>query len=130
MDIRPIKTDQDHKEALAEIDRLMDAEPDTPDGDKLDVLVTLVETYEARRFPIDSPDPISAIVFRMEQAGLSRKDLEPLLGGSGRVSEVLSGSRGLSIKMIRVLHRELGIPAEMLPEEPSSQDYSAASPEV
>ena len=117
MEIKPIKTEQDYQAALAEIEQLIDAEQNTPEGDKLDVLATLVEAYEAKHFPIEAPDPIAAILFRIEQAGLSRKDLEPMLGGSGRVSEVLSGSRGLSIKMIRALHKELGIPAEVLIRE-------------
>ena len=118
MDIRPIKTEEDYKAVLAEMEQLMDAELDTPDGDRLDVLATLVDAYEARHFPIDDPDPISAILFRMEQQGLKQKDLEPMIGSSGRVSEVLSGKRGLSIQMIRNLHRELGIPAEVLIREP------------
>ena len=92
----------------------MDAEPGTTEGDELDVLVTLVEAYEDRHFPIADPDPVAAIEFRMEQMGLSRKDLEPVLGSRGRVSEVLNGRRALSIQMIRRLNRELGIPLESL----------------
>ena len=114
MEIKPIKTDADHRAALMEIERLMDAEKDTADGDRLDVLATLVEAYEAKRFPIDPPDPVAAIEFRMEQRGLTRKDLEPMIGGRGRVSEVLSGKRALSLVMIRRLHEGLGIPAEAL----------------
>ena len=114
MKIKPIKTDADHRAALVEIDRLMDAETDSADGDRLDVLATLVEAYEAKRFPIDPPDPVAAIEFCMDQQGLTRKDLEPMIGGRGRVSEVLSGRRPLSLAMIRRLHRGLGIPAEVL----------------
>ena len=114
MNIRPIRTDEDHAVALRRIDALMDAEPGSPGGDELDVLVTLVEAYEDRHFPIDDPDPLAAIQFRMEQMGLTRRDLEPLLGSRGRVSEVLNGRRALSIQMIRRLHRELGIPLESL----------------
>ena len=114
MQIRPIRTDADHAAALSRIDQLMDAEPGTPEADELDVLATLVEAYEDRRFPIDDPDPLAAIQFRMEQLDLTRKDLEPLLGSRGRVSEVLNGRRSLSLQMIRRLHRELGIPLESL----------------
>ncbi len=117
MDITPIKTDADYRAALAGIEALMNAEPDTPDGDRLDVLATLVEAYEARHFPIAAPDPIAAIKFRMQQIRLTRKDLEPLLGTRGRVSEVLSGRRRLSISMIRRLNAELNIPAEVLIKE-------------
>ena len=114
MDIKPIKTEQDYEDALAEIDKLFDAEVDSPEGDRLDVFVTLVEAYEAKHWPIEDPDPIEAIKFRMEQMDLSRKDLEPLLGSRSRVSEVLSGKRSLSVKMIRNLHKALKIPAEVL----------------
>lgn len=121
MDIKPIKTDADHRAALAEIEVLMNAEPGTPEGDRLDVLVTLVEAYEATRFPITAPDPIAAIEFRMEQMGLSRKDLEPILGPRGRVSEVLSGRRRLSLAMIRRLNAGLNIPAEVLINQPEDR---------
>ncbi len=114
MEIKPIKSNADHETALAEIDRLMEAGPGTPDGDRLDVLVTLVEAYEAKQFPVEAPEPIEAIKFRMEQQGLTRRDLEPIIGSRGRVSEVLSGKRALSLAMIRRLHSELGIPAEVL----------------
>ena len=113
MEIKPIKTEQDYDNALAEIDKIFDADVDTPEGDRLDVLVTLVEAYDAKHWPIKDPDPIEAIKFRMEQMNLSRKDLESLIGSSGRVSEILSGKRSLSLKMIRNLHRELQIPAEV-----------------
>ena len=114
MQIRPIRTDADHAAALRRIDELMYAEPGTPEADELDVLATLVEAYEDRHFPIADPDPLAAIQFRMEQLGLTRKDLEPLLGSRGRVSEVLNGRRALSLQMIRRLNRELGIPLESL----------------
>jgi HTH-type transcriptional regulator/antitoxin HigA len=114
MNIRPIRTRTDHAEALRRIDQIMGAAPGTPDADELDVLATLVEAYEDRHFPIDDPEPLAAIRFRMEQMGLTRKDLEPLIGSRGRVSEVLNGRRSLSIQMIRRLNQELGIPLESL----------------
>jgi HTH-type transcriptional regulator/antitoxin HigA len=114
MDIRPIKTVQDYDAALAEIEQLWGAEADTPEGDKLDVLITLVEAYENKHYPIDPPDPIDAILFRMEQGGLDRKALEPFIGKSGRVSEVLNRKRPLSIDMIRNLWEGLHIPLESL----------------
>ena len=118
MDIKPIKDEARYGKTLAEIEQLMDAKLGTPRGERLDVLTTLVEAYEARHHPIDPPDPIDAIRFRMEQYGLGRKDLEPYIGGRGRVSEVLSGRRRLSLAMIRKLHKGLGIPAEVLIREP------------
>jgi HTH-type transcriptional regulator/antitoxin HigA len=114
MKIQPIRTDADDDAALKRIDRLMDALPGTLEADELDVLATLVEACESRRFPIDDPDPLSAIEFRMDQLDLTRKDLEPLLGSRGRVSEVLNGRRALSLQMIRRRNRELGIPLESL----------------
>ncbi|MGB5408930.1 MAG: transcriptional regulator [Thiogranum sp.] len=114
MDIRPIKSTQDYERALARVDELMDAEPDTPEGDELDVLVTLVESYENKHFPIESPDPVEAILFRMEEMDLMRKDLEPYIGSRHRVSEVLNRKRELSLNMIRRLHEGLGIPLENL----------------
>lgn len=112
MKLKPIRSEADYDAALAEIDRLMDAEPGTGRGDRLDVLVTLVEAYEARVWAVDPPDPIDAIKLRMEQRGLTRRDLEPILGSSGRVSEVLNRRRPLSLEMMRRLHVRLGIPAE------------------
>lgn len=116
MDIRPIHTKADHKATLKEISALMenDPEPGSPDGDRLDILVTLVQAYEAKLTPISAPDPVEAIKFRMEQSGLSVKDLEPLIGKSNRVYEVLSRKRPLTLAMIRRLHHSLGIPAEVL----------------
>ena len=114
MTIRPIRNTDDHESALKRIQALMSAKAGTDDGDELDVLATLVDAYEAKHFPIESPDPIEAIRFRMEQLGLDRKDLEPFIGSRARVSEVLNKRRGLSLKMIRALHEELDIPLEAL----------------
>jgi HTH-type transcriptional regulator/antitoxin HigA len=114
MDIRPIKTEADYQTALAEIDRLLDAGQDTPEGDRLDVLTTLVDAYEAQHHDIIPPDPIEAILYHLESRGLSRGDLEPHLGSRARVSEVLNRKRPLTLEMIRRLHRDLGIPAEVL----------------
>ena len=116
MDIRPIHTDADYKATLKEISVLIDSNPDlgTPDGDRLDILVTLVQAYEARHVPIAEPDPVEAIKFRMDQNGLSVKDLEPIIGKSNRVYEVLNRKRPLTLSMIRRLHQSLGIPADVL----------------
>jgi HTH-type transcriptional regulator/antitoxin HigA len=114
MNIRPIRTQRDHKAALKEIEGLWNAKPGTRACDRLDVLATLVEAYERKHFPVSPPDPVQAIVFRMEQQGLTRKDLEPLLGSRARVSEVLNHKRELTLPMIRALHEKLGIPAESL----------------
>lgn len=116
MDIRPIHTEADYKAALKEISLLMASDPDlgTPEGDRLDILATLVQAYEARHLSIAAPDPVDAIRFRMEQSGLSVKDLEPIIGKSNRVYEVLSRKRPLTLAMIRRLHRSLGIPADVL----------------
>src|SRR5207302_5940937 len=104
----------DYETALAEIERLWGAKLGTRDGDRLDVLATLVDAYESEHHPIDPPDPIEAIKFRMEQQGLTRKDLEGILGTRTRVAQVLNRRRGLSINMIRRLHDKLGISAEVL----------------
>jgi HTH-type transcriptional regulator/antitoxin HigA len=112
--IKPIKDEAGYDAALAEVERLMDAEMDTPRGDRFDVLVTLIEAYERKHWQIRPPDPIDAIKLRMEQRGLSRRDLEALLGSKSRVSEILNRKRPLTIDMIRRLHNELGIPAESL----------------
>jgi HTH-type transcriptional regulator/antitoxin HigA len=114
MKMTPIRNEAAYNAALQEIERLMDAEPDTPEGDRLDVLVTLVEAYEQKHWRIDPPDPIDAIKLRMQQHRLSRRDLEGLLGGKNRVSEVLNRKRPLTIEMIRRLHSQLDIPAESL----------------
>jgi HTH-type transcriptional regulator / antitoxin HigA len=114
MDIHPIKTEVDYQSARAEIERLFDAMPDTPAGDRLDVLATLVEAYEEQHYSIPAPDPIDAITYYMESRGLSRRDLEPYLGSRARVAEVLNRKRPLSLDMIRRLHTGLGIGAEIL----------------
>jgi HTH-type transcriptional regulator / antitoxin HigA len=114
VDIHPIKTETDYQTALAEIERLFDAAPNTPAGDRLDVLATLVEAYEAQHYSIPAPDPIDAITYHMESRGLSRRDLEPYLGSRARVAEVLNRKRSLSLDMIRRLSTGLGIAAEIL----------------
>ena len=114
MRIRPIKTKADHRAALKEIERLMDAKPGTPGGDRLDVLATLVEHYESRHEPIESPNPVDALLYHMESRGLTRRDLERYLGSRARVAEVLNRRRPLTIEMIRRLHDGLGISAEVL----------------
>jgi HTH-type transcriptional regulator/antitoxin HigA len=114
MVIHPIKTEEDYNNAMLRIDALMDAEPGTEEGDELDVLATLVEAYERVNFPIDSPDPVEAILFRMEQMEIDRKALEPFLGGRNRVSEVLNRKRNLSMSQVRKLHDGLNIPLENL----------------
>ena len=122
--VKPIRTKKDYEAALAEVERLWGAGLGTPEGDRLDVLATLIDAYEAAHFPIDPPDPIEAIKFRMEQQGLTRKDLEPLIGTRTRVAEVLNRKRSLSIGMIRRLHQALGISAEVL-IRPSRKDRAA-----
>jgi HTH-type transcriptional regulator/antitoxin HigA len=124
IELKPIRTEADYDAALAEIGRLWEAKSGTPDGDRLDVLATLIEAYETRMHPIDPPDPIEAILFRMEQQGMTRKDLEPLIGTRARVAEVLNRKRGLSIEMIRRLNEELGISADVL-IRPSREDKAA-----
>lgn len=114
MKISPIKTKKDYTRALKQIETLMDAKPDTPEGDMLDVLTTLVEAYEAKHHPISPPDPIEAIRFRMEQLNLTSSDLAPYVGGRNQASEILNGKRSLTVAMLRSLHRDLGIPAESL----------------
>lgn len=123
-ELKPIHTDADHEAAMEEMARLWGARSGTPEGDRLDVLATLIDAYEARRYPMDPPDPIEAIRFRMEQRGLSRKDLEPMIGARARVAEVLNRRRGLSIDMIRRLHDQLGISAEVL-IRPTRRDEAA-----
>lgn len=118
MDIKPIKTNADYLAALKEIEGLIMAELDTPEGEKLDVMVTLIEAYEARHFPLDLPDPVEAIKFEMERKGLIAKELEPMIGKSNRVYEILNHKRSLTLKMIWKLHKGLGIPAESLIKPP------------
>ena len=117
MDIQPIKNEKDYSKALAEIEMLWGAEEGTERGDKLDILLVLAEDYEDKHHQISPPDPIEAIKFRMEQMNLTRKDLEPFIGGRGRVSEIMNYRRALSISMIRNLHANLSIPLESLINE-------------
>ncbi len=116
MNVTAIKRETDHRAALKKISRLMESDPapDTLEGDELDVLVTLVQAYEAKHYPVDPPTPIEAIKFRMEQQGMTVVDLIPMIGTRSRVYEVLNGKRPLTMAMIRRLHAQLGIPAEVL----------------
>jgi HTH-type transcriptional regulator / antitoxin HigA len=120
-DVRPIRSAVDYEAALAEVALLWGAKTGTPKGDRLDVIATLIDAYEAEHFPLDPPDPIEAIKFRMEQQGLTRRDLEGIVGTRTRIAEVLNRKRGLSIDMIRRLHEKLGISAEVL-IRPSRKD--------
>jgi HTH-type transcriptional regulator/antitoxin HigA len=113
-DVKPIRSQRDYEAALKEVGRLWGAKTGTREGDRLDVLATLIDAYEAEHDPMDPPDPIEAIKFRMEQQGLTRRDLEELIGTRTRIAEVLNRKRGLSIGMIRRLHERLGISAEVL----------------
>jgi HTH-type transcriptional regulator / antitoxin HigA len=122
--LKPIRSEPDYQAALMEIERLWGASLGTPEGDRLDVLATLIDAYEAQQDPMDPPDPIEAIRFRMEQQGLTRKDLERVLGTRTRVSEILNRKRSLSIGMIRRLHAELGISADIL-IRPTRSDRAA-----
>lgn len=124
-DLKPIRSEEDYEAALAEVEWLWGARSGTPDGDRLDILATLIDAWEAKQYPMDPPDPIEAIRFRMEQQGLTRKDLEPIFGSRNRTSEVLNRRRGLSIEMIRQLHTRLGISAEVL-IRPSRREDEAA----
>ena len=121
MEIKPIRTKADYRATLKEVETLMQAEPGTADGERLDVLATLVEAYERKHFPMDLPDPVEAIKFRMEQSGLGPKDLVPMIGQLNRVYEILSRKRPLTLAMIRALHDKLGIPSELLIREPVAE---------
>jgi HTH-type transcriptional regulator/antitoxin HigA len=127
--MRTLKTEADYKEALAEIDIIFDAELNTSDGDRLDILALLVEAYEEQHYPIPAPDPVAALEYHMDSRGLTRRDLEPYLGSRARVAEVLNRKRGLSIDMIRRLHQGLGISADILiqPYSLSNQRTDEAS---
>jgi HTH-type transcriptional regulator/antitoxin HigA len=114
MEIKPIRTKADYEKALREIERVWGAKEGTPDGDRLDVVTTLIEAYERKHFPTDAPDPIEAIRFRLEQQGLDHRALIGVIGGRSRVYEVMKGKRALSLAMIRRLHERFGIPAEVL----------------
>lgn len=121
MTIKPIRNEDDYRETLDQIETLMNAQEDTSEGDQLDVLVTLVEAYERKMYPMDLPDPVEAIKFYMEQNDMTPKDLEPVIGRINRVYEVLNHTRPLTLKMIRNLHGHFGIPAESLIKEPARQ---------
>lgn len=123
MDITPIKTKRDYRRALEEIEGLMTAKRGTPEGDRLDVLVTLVEAWEAKHYPLDLPDPIEAIKYHMDQSGLEPRDLIPYIGSRNRVYEILNRKRPLTLKMVWRLHKGLGIPAESLIK--TGQDQAA-----
>ena len=114
MQIHPVRTEADHDAAIARITELMGAEQGTAASDELEILVTLVDAYESRNFPMDTPDPVAMIKYQMEQQGLMRKDLEPMIGSRARVSEVLTGKRALTLPMIRRLSAGLRIPVELL----------------
>jgi len=114
MQIHPIRTEADHDSAVARIAELIAAQPGTAEGEELDILATLVDAYEAKHYAIDAPDPITAIQFRMEQQGLTRKNLEPLIGSRARVSEIMTRRRSLTLAMIRRVRDELGISADVL----------------
>jgi HTH-type transcriptional regulator / antitoxin HigA len=115
MEIKPIRSESDYQSTLKEIEKIMDSLPDTPEGDRMEVLVTLAEAYEASHYPIPEPDdPVQVLEYYMESRGLSRSDLITYLGSKERVSEVLNRKRGLSLEMIRRLHNGLGIPADLI----------------
>ena len=126
MEIRPIKTEADYEAALKEIEGLMTAVADSPEGDRLDVLVTLVEAYERDQYPMDFPDPVEAIKFRMEQQGLTVDDLVPVIGRKNRVYEILARKRPLTLRMIEGLHETFAIPAESLLKRTSRRGDEAA----
>ena len=126
MDIRPIKTEADYQAAMKEIEGLMSAEAGSAEGDRLDVLVTLAEAYERKHYPVDFPDPVEAIKFRMEQQGLTVDDLVPVIGRKNRVYEILARKRPLTLRMIEGLHETFSIPAESLIKHHSNHDDHAA----
>ena len=125
MQIHPIRTEADHELAVKRIEKLIGASPDSAEGDELDILATLVDAYEAKHHMIDAPDPVTAIQFRMEQQGLSRKDLEPLIGSRARVSEILTRKRSLTLSMVRRVKFGLGISADLLIETSPNRTGSA-----
>lgn len=129
MHIRPIRTENDYKAALREVSAYFDnePEPDTEDGDRFEILLTLIEAYEAKQFPVDLPDPIEAIRFRMDQEGLTAKDLEPAIGQRNRVYEILNGKRNLTLGMVWRLHDMFGIPAESLIKPPRCAQVDVSS---
>jgi HTH-type transcriptional regulator/antitoxin HigA len=127
MDIKPIRTKTDYRDALKQIESLMTAKANSPEGDRLDVLATLVEAYERTHFPMDLPDAVDAIKFRMEQSGLTVKDLEPVIGRKNRVYEVLTRRRTLTLRMIEGLHTKFGIPAESLLKQSINKTPSSST---
>jgi HTH-type transcriptional regulator/antitoxin HigA len=114
MQIQPVRNEAEHDAAVERITQLMGAAPGSADSDELEILVTLVDAYEAKHFPMNVPDPVTILKFQMDQMGLTRKDLEPMLGSRARVSEILTGKRALTLPMIRRLHQEMGIPVDLL----------------
>jgi len=114
MEIKPIKTEKDYNEAILRIERLWGAKKNQPEGDELDLLCTIVEAYEMKHFPISPPDPIDAILFRMEQMNMTKSDMAKYLGSQSRVSEVLGRKRSLTLKMVKSLYKGLKIPADIL----------------
>jgi HTH-type transcriptional regulator/antitoxin HigA len=129
MEITPIRTEKDHRAALRVVSALVDQDPspDSPEGERLDVLSTLIEAYERKHHPIDLPDPVEAIKFRMDQAGLSIKDLEPMIGQPSRVYEVLNHTRPLTLRMIRNLNKGLGISAQVLITDNTRTPHSSSA---
>ena len=121
MEIKPIRSKADYRAALKAVENLMSARAGSPEGDRLDVMVTLIEAYERKHYPLDPPDPVEAIKFRMEQMALAPKDLVPMIGQLNRVYEILNRKRPLTLQMIRRLHSKLGIPAESLIKESDGQ---------
>jgi HTH-type transcriptional regulator / antitoxin HigA len=131
MEIKPIRSGADYQAALKEVEKLMESQPGTPDGDRLEVLVTLVEAYEAKHFPIPEPDdPVQVLEYYMESRGLSRSDLIAYLGSKERVSEVLNRKRGLSLQMIQRLHTGLGIPADLLVGKQAQKVTPSITPRI
>ena len=125
--IKPIRTDIDYEQALEQLDTIFDAEEGSQEADLRDVLVVLIEDYENEHYAVDLPDPVEALKFRMEQQGLTQKDLVPMIGSRSKVSEVLSRKRRFSLPMIRALHQELGIPAEVLLQDSRTSEVEARS---
>lgn len=131
MEIKPIRSEADYQAALKEVEKLMESQPGTPNGDRMDVLVTLVEAYEEKHFPIPEPeDPVQVLEYYMESRGLSRSDLIDYLGSKERVSEVLNRKRGLSLQMIQRLHTGLGIPADLLVGKQAHKVTSTIKPQI
>ena len=128
MDIKPIRTEEDYESALSRIEEIFDAERDTPEGDELEILASLIEVHEKKHYPIGLPDPIEAIKIRMEDLGLARKDLEDVIGSKGRISEIFNRRRPLTLPMVQRLSEKLGLPTEVLAQpyplaETSDQKY-------